>query len=307
MFFDSDVLPVITVLTAVGFWKCEAQVCGQAPLGNRIVGGTAAQEGFWPWQVDIQLGSDHVCGGSLITKDWVLTAAHCFPNPGVVSSYVLYMGRQQLSGFNQFETTSRVRRVVIPPGYSSPQEGQDMALIQLASPVKWTDHIQPICLPDANILFPSGTLCYVTGWGHIQEGVSLAGSGPLQEVEVPIIGQASCQSMYQLQPSSDRVAILSDMICAGFQQGGKDSCQGDSGGPLMCPMRNKTWVQAGVVSFGLGCAQPNQPGVYTKVSALSNFIRATIPEVQLFSHATSTWPIGLLVLVHALVALELLP
>ncbi|KAG9342957.1 hypothetical protein JZ751_015173, partial [Albula glossodonta] len=234
---------------------------GKGVALHRIVGGAAAQEGFWPWQVDIQLGSDHVCGGSLITKDWVLTAAHCFPDPGAVSSYVLYMGRQQLSGFNQFETTSRVRRVVIPPGYSSPQEGQDMALIQLASPVKWTDHIQPICLPDANILFPSGTLCYVTGWGHIQEG----GSGPLQEVEVPIIGQASCQSMYQLQPSSDR-----------------------------------TWVQAGVVSFGLGCAQPNQPGVYTKVSAFSNFIRATIPEVQLFSHATSTWPIGLLVLAHAL-------
>ncbi|KAJ8347343.1 hypothetical protein SKAU_G00287440 [Synaphobranchus kaupii] len=304
MFLKSHSL-IVAVLTTVGFWTCDAQVCGRPPLGNRIVGGTEAPEGAWPWQVDIQMDGSHVCGGTLITKDWVLSAAHCFPKSSPVSSYQLYLGRYKLNGLNQYEVLKKVWRVEVLPGYSSPQEGRDVALVQLASPVQWTDHIQPICLPDANVQFPSGTRCYVTGWGHVQEGEPLLGTGPLQEVEVPIIGQASCRSMYQLQPATDRVDILSDMICAGFKEGRKDSCQGDSGGPLMCP-KNKTWVQAGVVSFGLGCAQPNQPGVYTRLSAFDSFIRSTVPEIQLFSRGSPNWAGGIGVpAVAALISLTL--
>ncbi|XP_035254094.1 serine protease 33 [Anguilla anguilla] len=306
MFFKSNIL-VIAVLTHLGFRTCDAQVCGYAPLGNRIVGGTAAPEGAWPWQVDIQMDGNHVCGGTIITKDWVLSAAHCFPEPSKVSSYVLYLGRQTLNGFNTHEVSRLVLRVVVAPGYSSPEEGRDFALVQLASPVDWTDRIQPICLPDADVLFPSGTLCYVSGWGYIQEGVPLAGTGPLQEVEVPIIAQSSCQSMYQLQPPADRVDILSDMICAGFQEGGKDSCQGDSGGPLMCP-KNRTWVQAGVVSFGLGCAKPNQPGVYARATAFSSFVQRTVPDIQLFSRGAPSGPgAARKALLATLVSLALLP
>ncbi|XP_036408528.1 serine protease 33 [Megalops cyprinoides] len=299
-------IPVISVLTAMGFWNCDAQVCGRAPLANRIVGGSAAQEGAWPWQVDIQINKSHVCGGSIIAKDWVLSAAHCFPNPSALSFYLLYMGRYQLNGVNQFEVSRSVRRVVVPSKYSSPDKGQDMALVQLASPVNWTDQIQPICLPDMGTLFPGGTLCYVTGWGNIKEGVSLPGPGTLQEVEVPIIGQASCQSMFQVQSSSDTLQILSDMICAGFQNGGKDSCQGDSGGPLMCRMESGIWVQAGVVSFGLGCARPNLPGVYSKVSAFSDFIRQNIPGIQLYSHASTNCTTGLMVLANTLLLMLLI-
>ncbi|KAJ8253570.1 hypothetical protein COCON_G00201820 [Conger conger] len=304
MLLKLDVL-AIAVLTHVGFWTCDAQVCGRPALGNRIVGGTAAQEGDWPWQVDIQLDNNHVCGGSIITKDWVLSAAHCFPTPSLVSGYVLYLGRHQLNGFNRFEENRRVRRVIVAPGYSSPEEGDDMALVQMTSSVPWTDYITPICLPDANVQFPSGTRCYVTGWGHVSEGVSLSGLGPLQEVDVPIISQASCRSMYQQQPPADRVDILSDMICAGLREGGKDSCQGDSGGPLMC-IKNKTWVQAGVVSFGIGCAQPNQPGVYARLTAFTSFIQRTIPDIQLFSGSAPSWAGRSGVLLTLLLSLVLL-
>ncbi|KAK1798347.1 hypothetical protein P4O66_007810, partial [Electrophorus voltai] len=220
--------------------------CGRPPLVNRIVGGSEAQEGAWPWQVDIQVESTgHVCGGSIISRLWVLSAAHCFPNPSDVSSYRLYMGRYQLNGYNQFETLSRVRMVVIPEGYSNPQGGSDIALVQLSTPVTWSDRIQPVCLPSADLHFKSGTLCYVTGWGDIQEGVSISGTGTLRQVGVPIIDQASCSSMYQIHSSnSDPVVILPDMICAGYKEGGKDSCQGDSGGPLVCSVGNGTWIQA---------------------------------------------------------------
>ncbi|KAI7803892.1 putative serine protease 33-like [Triplophysa rosa] len=229
----------------------------------------------------------HICGGSIIARNWVLSAAHCFLNPSKVSSYRLNMGRHQLNGYSQFEMVSQVQRVVVPEGYSNPQEGRDLALVQLRSPLTWSDRIQPVCLPHAGLQFDSGTLCYVTGWGHTQEGVSLNGTGALREVQVPLIDRSSCQSMYKIQASdSERVNILSDMICAGYMEGGKDSCQGDSGGPLVCPAVNGTWIQVGVVSFGLGCAQRNRPGVYSKVSSFAGLIHSTVPEAQLLGHAS---------------------
>ncbi|XP_076852347.1 serine protease 33 [Brachyhypopomus gauderio] len=294
-------IKVLITLLATGLWliqTCEAQACGRPPLVNRIVGGNEAQDGAWPWQVDIQTETNgHVCGGSIISTGWVLSAAHCFPYPADVSPYRLYMGRYQLNGYNQFEMMSRVKRVVIPEGYSNPQEGRDIALVQLSTPVTWSDRIQPVCLPSADLDFSSGTLCYVTGWGNIQEGVALSGIGTLRQVGVPIIDQASCSLMYQSQSSnSDTVVILPDMICAGYKWGGRDSCQGDSGGPLVCPVGNGTWIQAGVVSFGLGCAQRNRPGIYSRVSSFAGLISSTVPRAQLMGQACSSEPQGFLVL-----------
>uniref|UniRef100_A0A3Q1FHD8 Zgc:92313 n=1 Tax=Acanthochromis polyacanthus TaxID=80966 RepID=A0A3Q1FHD8_9TELE len=267
-----------------------AQECGRPPLmENRIVGGMDASDGAWPWQVDIQKVRDgHVCGGSIITENWVLSAAHCFPNPSDLSSYIIYVGRYHLNGYNPYESSHRVSRVVIPYDYDEPHSGKDVALVQLSSPVTWSDRVRPVCLPSSGTSFPDGMMCYVTGWGNIREGVPLSGTGPLQVVQVPIISQSSCQEMYQTDPK-EQVDILYDMICAGFQEGGKDSCQGDSGGPLVCQMVNGTWVQAGVVSFGLGCGNRNKPGVYARLTSYSRFIRDTIPEIRLHGRANQNW------------------
>ncbi|KAG7334604.1 hypothetical protein KOW79_001200 [Hemibagrus wyckioides] len=286
---------------------CDTQECGKPLVGARIVGGSEARDGAWPWQVDIQMEtSGHVCGGSIISRDWVLSAAHCFPDPSDVSSYHLYMGRYQLDGTNQFETVREVKRVVVAQGYSAPQEGKDVALVELSSPLTWTVHIRPVCLPNTNFQFNDGTMCYVTGWGDTQEGVSLSGAGTLREVGVPIIDQETCNSMYQVNSyNSDTVSILSDMICAGYQEGGKDSCQGDSGGPLVCSIGNGTWIQAGVVSFGLGCAQKNRPGVYARVSSFVGFIRSTVPDAQLLDRACTRAAHSLMVLSVTLTAVML--
>lgn len=271
-----------------------AQECGRPPLlENRIVGGSDATDGAWPWQVDIQVSEQsstarHVCGGSIITENWVLSAAHCFPNPSDVSSYIIYVGRYQLNGINLQQSVHRVRQVVIPSGYVEPHSGKDLALVQLSSPVTWSDHVRPVCLPASGTLFPGGMQCYVTGWGNIRDEVPLPGVGTLQEVLVPIISQSSCQEMYRTDPS-EAVDILYDMICAGYQEGGKDACQGDSGGPLVCQMVNGTWVQAGVVSFGLGCAKQNRPGVYTRLTSYSSFISDTVPEIRLYGQANKNW------------------
>lgn len=287
-----------------GILASYAQECGRPTIAkNRIVGGDDATEGSWPWQVSIQtMSAGHVCGGSLIAKDWVLSAAHCFPNPSDVSSYIIYVGQHQLNGFNPHHSSHRVSRIVIPSGYSEPHSGKDLALVQLSSPVTWSDYAHPICLPASGTLFPGGMKCFVTGWGNIRDDVPLQGVGTLQEVELPIISQSSCQQMYQVE----QVDILYDMICAGFQEGGKDSCQGDSGGPLVCQMVNGTWVLAGVVSFGLGCAQRNKPGVYTRLTSYSSFISNMVPEIRLYGRANQNWRGGAVVLVSCLSTLLIL-
>ncbi|TKS89884.1 Serine protease 27 [Collichthys lucidus] len=277
-------------LCVTGVLASHAQECGRPPLQeNRIVGGEDAKDGAWPWQVDVQTSSArHICGGSIITEKWVLSAAHCFPNPSDVGSYIIYAGRYQLHGINSHQSTHRVKRVVIPYSYEEPHKGKDLALVELSSPVTWSDHVRPICLPTSGTLFPGGMQCVVTGWGNVRDEVPLPGIGTLQQVQVPIISQSSCQEMYQTDPSN-QVDILYDMICAGYQEGGKDSCQGDSGGPLVCQMLNGTWVQAGVVSFGHGCAQRNQPGVYARMTSFSSFITNTIPEIRLYGQANQNW------------------
>ncbi|KAJ3607381.1 hypothetical protein NHX12_024432 [Muraenolepis orangiensis] len=180
-----------------------------------------------------------------------------------VSSYIIYTGRQTLNGFNPYMTAHRVLQVIVRPSYVESNRGADLALVELTPRVTWSDYAHPICVPDAGALFPGGLGCTVTGWGHTREHVALSGVGTLQEVGVPIISQASCQNLYNLVPEE----------------------QGDSGGPLVCPMANGTWVQAGVVSFGLGCAGENRPGVYAKVSTFSDLIRGTVPGIRLYGQA----------------------
>ncbi|XP_067285538.1 serine protease 33 [Pseudorasbora parva] len=289
-----------------GLWMMgEAQECGRTPMINRIVGGSSAIDGAWPWQVDIQSNSlGHVCGGSIISESWVLSAAHCFPNPNDISSYIIYAGRQQLNGWNSDETSHRIRRVVVPLGYTDPQLGQDIALVELATPVVWSDRIQPVCLPYAGVEFSSDMKCVITGWGDIRDGVALQGVGPLQEVQVPIIDSKACQDMFLTNPTQN-IDIRFDMMCAGFQEGGKDSCQGDSGGPLVCQISDGSWVQAGIVSFGLGCAKANRPGVYAKVSSFSNFIQNHVGGVQLKSASSHNWADRVMVLIRTLTLLVL--
>ncbi|XP_028823413.1 serine protease 33 isoform X1 [Denticeps clupeoides] len=292
---------LVLTWAAAGLWMCSAQTpsCGWQPLRNRIVGGFDSEEGSWPWQVDIQTDVGHICGGTIINENWVLSAAHCFPNPLDTSSYRIYVGRYQLNGMNPFETVYGIRNVVIPRTYVDPQQGHDLALVQLQEPVIYSDRVQPVCLPSSDTQFPPNKMCTITGWGNIRDGVTLSGLGTLQQVDVPLIDSTSCQAMYNTQPT-EPIDIGPDMICAGYQEGGKDSCQGDSGGPLVCMTDNGTWVQVGVVSFGLGCAVPNRPGVYAKVSAFSSFIQSSIPDVRLYGSASLTCP-GIGVMLTALI------
>uniref|UniRef100_A0A3P9L0F3 Peptidase S1 domain-containing protein n=1 Tax=Oryzias latipes TaxID=8090 RepID=A0A3P9L0F3_ORYLA len=245
--------------------------CGRANLNTRIVGGQDAPPGFWPWQVSLQKSS-HFCGGSLINNQWVLTAAHCFPS-GSASGVNVVLGLQTLQGSNPNSVSQTVTTVIVHPDYNSGTSDNDIALLQLSSPVTFNNYITPVCLSSTGSTFYSGVNTWVTGWGNIGSGVSLPAPQTLQEVQVPIVGNRQCKCSYGASKITD------NMVCAGLLEGGKDSCQGDSGGPLVIKQNNR-WIQAGIVSFGQGCAEPNFPGVYSRVSQYQTWINTQITSNQ---------------------------
>ncbi|KAG1942561.1 serine protease 33-like [Pimephales promelas] len=267
----------------------QLNVCGHAPLNNRIVGGVDAAEGSWPWQVSLHSSTGgHFCGGSLINNEWVLTAAHCLPGVSA-SSLRVYLGRRTQQGVNANEISRNVVTIIIHPSYNSDTNDNDIALLRLSSTVTFNDYIRPVCLAALNSGFPSGTSSWITGWGDVQSGVSLAAPGTLQETMVPVVANDQCNNLL------GSGSVTNNMICAGLLEGGKDTCQGDSGGPMVSK-QCLVWVQSGITSWGYGCADPNAPGVYTRVSQYESWISTTIvqnlPGFVVFNPSSTCRPVS---------------
>uniref|UniRef100_A0A8C4F937 Peptidase S1 domain-containing protein n=1 Tax=Dicentrarchus labrax TaxID=13489 RepID=A0A8C4F937_DICLA len=186
---------------------------------------------------------------------------------------VVYLGRQSQEGSNPNEVTRTVTQIINHPSYDSSTNDNDISLLKLSSPVTFTNYIRPVCLAASGSTFYNGTDSWVTGWGTIGSGVPLPSPQDLMEVEVPVVGNRQCNCDYGVG------SITDNMICAGLRAGGKDSCQGDSGGPMVSK-QNSRWIQEGIVSFGEGCAEPEKPGVYTRVSQYQSWINSKITSNQ---------------------------
>uniref|UniRef100_A0A3Q2Q1E7 Peptidase S1 domain-containing protein n=1 Tax=Fundulus heteroclitus TaxID=8078 RepID=A0A3Q2Q1E7_FUNHE len=184
---------------------------------SRIVGGEAAPEGSWPWQVSLH-SQAHFCGGSLINNLWVLTAAHCVPG-GNPSDIRVYLGRQSQQGSNPNEVLRTVEQIIVHPEYNGDTNDNDIALMKLSSAVNFSAYISPVCLAASDSTFYSGVDSWVTGWGNVGSNVPLPSPQNLMEVEVPVVGNRRCKCSYGVS------SITDNMICAGLLTGGKDSCQ----------------------------------------------------------------------------------
>lgn len=239
----------------------------------QIIGGEEATPGAWPWMVALVSADSpdafngQFCGGSLIAPTWVLTAAHC--TEGATADQIdVVLGRHALSS-NAGERI-RVAEIINHPNYNPDTVNNDIALLRLSTASSQTA-VAILSSDNANLAAP-GTDATVTGWGN----TSTTGAefpDALRQVTVPVVSNQTCNA-----PQSYNGAITDNMLCAGFAEGGKDSCQGDSGGPLVVPNGQGGWAQAGVVSWGFGCADPNFYGVYARVSNFQGWIAEQMGE-----------------------------
>ncbi|XP_032542661.1 coagulation factor XI-like isoform X4 [Chiroxiphia lanceolata] len=247
--------------------KKASTVCMQHSARTiRIVGGTDSSPGEWPWQVSLHVKLSrqrHLCGGSIISNQWILTAAHCVTSLANPNSWRVYAGILKQSEINEDTPFFKVEEIIVHPQYKYAQAGYDIALMKLAKPMNFTDLQLPICLPskeDANVFY---TDCWVIGWGYRKEKGRV--QDILQKAPIPLMSTEECQARYRKRRIGDKV------ICAGYDEGGRDACKGDSGGPLSC-RHEEVWYLVGITSWGEGCARPWQPGVYTKVAEYSDWI-----------------------------------
>lgn len=272
---------------------------GYTPTG-KIVGGFTLNISQVPWQVSLQVrnGTHQFCGGTIIGDRWILTAAHC--RRGFTSG-VLYVRAGATHKYHE-GVLVEVKRFSAHPKFKPQLLDFDFALLELSTPLKFSDTIRSIPLPDfGDAAIENGTRCLVSGWGETQN--TNESDVVLRGAEVPIVGQKKCNRVYEGK-------ITTRMICAGYDNGGKDckcaiewtltriiggdsnrlalgitifmrkcvflACQGDSGGPLVAFDREtKRPVLIGVVSWGRGCARPRIPGVYARVIAAREWIHTS--------------------------------
>ncbi|NXO49130.1 TMPS5 protease, partial [Aramus guarauna] len=243
--------------------KCSE--CGLRPGAARVVGGADAPPGRWPWQVSVYQGSQHHCGGSVLAREWIVTAAHCVHSYRQLqaSSWLVFAGIITRASIRQEDGVS-VKKIIYHPLYNNNSLDYDIALMKLQVPLNFSDAIRAVCLPLSQQDLFQGTQCWVSGWDTRPDQAQVTET--LKEALVPLIGTKRCNSscMYAGE-------LTARMLCAGYVQGKIDACQGDSGGPLVC-QDEFAWRLVGIVSWGQGCAEPNHPGVYTNVAQLLPWI-----------------------------------
>ncbi|KAG7226694.1 hypothetical protein INR49_014042 [Caranx melampygus] len=221
---------------------------------ERVVGGHVARPNSWPWQISLQYRSGsryyHTCGGTLIEKGWVMTAAHCVDS---ARTWRVVIGEHDLNSNSGREQIKEVANVYIHPGWDSNRvsKGYDIALLRLSSDATLNSYVQLGSLPPSGQILPHNNLCYITGWGRTSTGGSL--SAQLKQAHLPLVDHKTCTSTDWWGS-----IVKSTMVCGGG--GAESGCNGDSGGPLNCLVNEKYYVH-GIASFvsSYGCNYPKKP------------------------------------------------
>lgn len=249
----------------------------------RVVGGTGADPGQFPWQValvgDGASPYDTLqCGGSIINERWILTAAHC----AGTDLMTVVVGASDLTDTSAAQILT-VKQWIVHPDYVDADFAQageigydnDVALIELETPIDFAAcgsncaTIDVVTPENETSVMALSSSAYVSGWGETVTSTSELSYYP-PDLQWATLSIVSCTESPSLYVSSE---ISNNMFCAGVSDFSKDTCQGDSGGPLVVLNESGTgYVQAGVVSWGSGCAVSGYPGVYTRLSQYQRWI-----------------------------------
>merc|ERR1719454_711558 len=233
-----------------------------------VVGGEVAVPGSWPWQVYVEANGGELCGGTLVAPQFIFSAAHCFYkiSDHIWSKYTWILGVSSVNNQLPDKNSQKIEPIAFytHPWFDRYTRDWDYSVIKLKKEVKYSDYISPVCLPPVETFnVGGGQPTVVTGFGDTH---ATGGRGLLKQAVVETWTNADCKSTLDADTERDNL-ISSRMVCAGYQEGGHDACQGDSGGPLVWyDQENSYWLLYGTVSWGWGCAEPNRPGVYSRVS-----------------------------------------
>jgi len=236
---------------------------------DKVIGGEEVSITEYPWQVSLISSYGHFCGGSIISRRSVITAAHCIAKEENPDFELFIRVRVGSSSRKSGGILKLVKKAIIHPDYEkfAPFDA-DIALLILWFPLVYNKYVQPIALPQQNEELVDDETVVVSGWG-VSSNSSYSLPENLVAASVQVIDLDVCRDRYDKSFS----LISDNMICAGILDiGGIDACQGDSGGPLAL-LTGKAPVVHGVVSWGFGCALAKYPGVYTRVSSYVDWIK----------------------------------
>ncbi|XP_052020450.1 kallikrein-1-like [Apodemus sylvaticus] len=240
------------------------------PVQSRIVGGFNCERNSQPWHAAVYRFTKYQCGGILIHPSWVLTAAHCRND-----KYQVWLGKNNL-----FEDEPSAQHRLVSKSFPHPDfnmsllrnhtrhpeddYSNDLMLLRLSQPAEISDAVKVIDLPTEEPTV--GSTCLASGWGST-EPIDFKYPDDLQCVNLKLLSNEECAKAHIEK-------VTDSMLCAGEMDGGKDTCAGDSGGPLICD-----GVLQGVTSWGpTPCAEPNVPGIYTRLMNFKAWIKEIIEE-----------------------------